>query len=108
MRFTAIFAVALLFALPASAQTTAHAPAPAQTTCNRQPHQPGGPAPSPQLVAARHAMHKACASDMTTYCSNVPRGCGAPKRCLMAHKSQLSASCSAAWNNLRAARGKHG
>jgi len=106
MRFTAIFAAVLLFALPASAQTTAHAP-PAQTTCNRQPHQAGGPPPPQQLVAARHAMHKACAADMATYCSNVPRGCGAPRQCLMAHQSQLSANCMAAWKNLRSMRGSH-
>jgi hypothetical protein len=108
MRFTAIFAVALLFALPVLAQPPA--PAPAQTTCNRPQHQPGAAAaaPSPQLMAARRAMHQACAADMATYCSNVPRGCGAPKRCLMAHQSQLSSSCMAAWKNLRAARGKHG
>jgi len=106
MRFNAIFAVALLFALPVSAQTTG--PAPAQTTCNRQPHQPGGAAPSPQLAAARHNMHKACAADMATYCSNVPRGCGAPKHCLMEHQSQLSATCTAAWKNLRAMHGGHG
>ena len=106
MRCNAIFAALLLFALPASAQTTA--PAPAQTTCNRASHQGGGAAASPQLVAARHAMHQACAADMAAYCSNVPRGCGAPKRCLMAHKSQLSAKCATAWQTLRATRGQHG
>jgi len=106
MRFAAIFAAALLFALPVSAQTPASAPG--QTTCNRAPHQPGAAAPSPQLVAARHAVRQACAADMATYCSNVPRGCGAPKRCLMAHKAQLSAQCTAARQNVRAARGKHG
>lgn len=106
MRFTAIFAAALLFALPVSAQTTA--PAPAQATCNRQPHQPGTAAADPQLMAARHAMHKACAADLAAYCSNVPRGCGAPRRCLAAHKSQLSQSCTAAWQNLHAMRGSHG
>jgi len=105
MRFAAMFAALLLFAVPVAAQTTAHAPT--QTTCNRAPHQPGAATASPQLVAARHAMHKACAADMATYCSNVPRGCGAPKRCLMAHKAQLSAQCTSAWQNLRASRGKH-
>src|ERR1700761_3914390 len=106
MRFAGIFAALLLIAVPVSAQTTAQAPA--QTTCNRAPHQAGGGvgAPSPQMVSARRAMHQACAADMATYCSNVPRGCGAPKRCLMAHKSQLSAKCTAAWQNLRASRGK--
>jgi hypothetical protein len=105
MRFAAMFAAILLFAVPVSAQPTAHAPA--QTTCNRQPRQPGVGAPPAQLVAARHDMRKACAADMATYCSNAPRGCGAPKRCLLAHKSQLSATCTAAWKNLRAMRGKH-
>jgi hypothetical protein len=105
MRFAAVFAAAVLFALPVSAQTTA--PAPGQTTCNRPAHHQPGAAPSPQLVAARHAMHQACAADMATYCSNVPRGCGAPKRCLMAHRSQLSAQCASAWQNLRATRGSH-
>jgi hypothetical protein len=106
MRFAAIFAALLLVVLPASAQPPA--PAPAQATCNRAPHQPGTAAPSPQLVAARHAMHKACAADLAAYCSNVPRGCGAPRRCLMAHKSQLSQSCTSAWQNLHATRGAHG
>jgi hypothetical protein len=60
--------------------------------------------PSSQMIAARHAMKQACAADMATYCANVPRGCGAPKRCLMSHEAQLSASCKSAQQNLHATR----
>ena len=102
MRINAIFAAALLFALPVSAQTTTPTP----STCNRAPHEAHAAA-SPQIMAARRNMHQACAADMAAYCSNVPRGCGAPKRCLMAHQSQLSQNCAAAWQNLRATRGGH-
>jgi hypothetical protein len=106
MHFATMFTALMLFAVPVLVQTTA--PAAAQTTCNRAPRQPGAAAPSPQLVAARRGMHQACAADMANFCSNVPRGCGAPNRCLMAHRSQLSQSCTGAWQNVRAMRGSRG
>jgi hypothetical protein len=82
----------LAVALPASAQAP-------QVSCSRP-----GPrlAASPQLVAARHAMNQACAADMATFCAGVTSGCGRPAQCLAAHSAQLSASCTAARQNLRA------
>jgi hypothetical protein len=59
---------------------------------------------TPQLIAARRAMKRACAADRAAYCANVPKGCGGEKQCMMAHQAQLSASCSSAWQNLRAMR----
>jgi hypothetical protein len=102
MRIKAICAAAaLLFALPAAAQL------PAPAACNHAPHQTGA-AQSPELMAARRNMHQACAADVATYCSNVPRECGGPMHCLAAHQSELSAGCASAWQNLRAVRAQHG
>jgi len=101
MRSTTI-CIAILIALagPASAQT-------ASTTCTRAPHQ-SARTQTPQLRAARRAERQACAADFAAYCSNVPRGCGAPMKCLKAHSTQLSPACVNAWQNLRAVRTGHG
>jgi hypothetical protein len=82
---------------------TAAAPMPVSPVCTRAPHMAERHS-SPQLIAARRAEHQACAADMANFCANVPKGCGRPKQCLMAHASQLSASCRAAWQNLRGMR----
>jgi hypothetical protein len=100
MRIRTICAALLLFALPASAQTSAPA-------CNRPPREAVAP-PSAQVLAARKGMREACAADVASYCSNVPRECGGQMRCLMSHRSQLSAGCTSAWQSLRAARSQHG
>ena len=101
MRSTTI-CIAVVIALigSASAQT-------ASTVCRRAPHTASGSA-SPQIKAARHAERQACAADMATYCSNVPKGCGRPKQCLKAHAAQLSPDCQNAWQNLRALRAGRG
>jgi hypothetical protein len=92
--------LSLVLAGPAFAQ------APGPSSCP-QHARAGGPStgsPSPQLVAARHAMRQACAADMSNFCSNVPKGCGQPMHCLKSHRAQLSAACTSAWQNLRAVR----
>ena len=61
-------------------------------------------APPPAVIAARKAEHQACATDMTKFCANVPRGCGRPMQCLRAHKSQLSPACTGAMAQLHTAR----
>jgi hypothetical protein len=93
---TICIAIFLVLTGPAFAQT-------ASTTCTREPHASSA-SRSPQLIAAHRAERQACAADLATYCSNVPKGCGRPKQCLKAHASQLSATCKSAWQNLRAAR----
>jgi len=76
---------------------------PAASTCTRTPHARAHERTA-QMIAAHHAMKQACAADMATYCANVPKGCGAEKQCMMAHQTQLSAACTGAWQNMRAAR----
>jgi hypothetical protein len=103
MRFQAI-CIAAFLAL--SGAVTAQTPMPAQSTCAKAPRSGERGEKSPQLIAARHTMKQACAADMTKYCANVPKGCGGPRKCLKAHASELSASCSSAWRNMRAIKGK--
>jgi hypothetical protein len=91
--------ISLLFALTLAGPALAQ-PMPA-ATCER--HHEGGMA-SPQHVAARQAMHQACAADLEKYCANVPRGCGRPMQCLKAHASEVSSQCSQAWQTLHATR----
>lgn len=59
---------------------------------------------TPQLVAARHAMKRACAVDEARFCANVPKACGQAKQCMMEHEAQLSPVCANAWQNMQAAR----
>jgi len=96
MRDTVLrFAFILVAASSALAQ-------PAETNC---PHPSGQrAAPSPALIAARQAEHQACAADMTRFCAGVPHGCGRPMQCLKAHRTELSATCTTAITQLRAAR----
>jgi hypothetical protein len=102
MRITIICAaVALGFVFPAAAQT------PSPMTCNRAPHEARS-APSPQMMAARQAMHQACAADLAAYCSAASNGCERPGQCLKAHESQLSGACASAVQNMHAARGHGG
>jgi hypothetical protein len=102
MHSRTICIIALLaFTAPALAQPTP------STTCTREPHS-STHAESPQLKAAHRAVHQACAADMATFCSGVPKGCGQPKQCLKAHAAQLSPACTTAWQNLRAMRKGHG
>ena len=100
MRSTTIcLAIVIALAGPASAQT-------ASTMCSRPPHQ-STRMPTSQLREARRAEHRACAADLAAYCSNVPRGCGAPMQCLKAHSAQLSQACTNAWQTVRAVRTGH-
>jgi hypothetical protein len=88
--------IAVLFlASPALAQTSSSA-------CQRPDRERG--AASPQHVAARQAMHQACAADLAKYCANVPKGCGRPMQCLKAHESEVSGQCAQARQNLHATR----
>ena len=89
-----LFVAAVLFlAGPALAQTS-------PATCRRHDRA----AASPQHVAARQAMHQACAADFAKYCANVPKGCGQRTQCLKAHESEVSGQCAQAWQNLHATR----
>lgn len=88
-------AALLLLAGPAPAQTSSSA-------CQRPEREHA--AASPQHVAARQAMHQACAADLAKYCGNVPKGCGRPMQCLKAHKSEVSGQCAQAQQNLHATR----
>jgi hypothetical protein len=105
MRSTALLPLFLLAlssaaaAQPAPAQTAPAQPAP--VSC---PHPGRAETPSPALIAARQAEHRACAADMTRLCANVPHGCGRPMQCLRAHTAELSADCTTAMTQLRAAR----
>jgi hypothetical protein len=101
MRSQAI-CIAVFLALSGAASA---AQPPTPTTCTKTPHAGKQPVTA-QFIAARHAMKQACAADMANYCADVPRGCGAPRKCLKAHVSQLSASCSSAWQNMRTLKGQ--
>ncbi len=103
MRFHAI-CVAVLLAL-SSAAAGAQPSLSAPSTCTKASGEGGGQA-SAQLIAAHHAMKQACAADMAKYCADVPKGCGAPRKCLKQHASELSASCTSAWQNMRSLKGK--
>ena len=94
--------VAVLLALTATASIAQPAMS-TQSTCSKGPRM-GAHQATAELIAARHAMKQACRADMATYCANVPKGCGAPKKCLKAHASQLSPACASAWQNMRALR----
>jgi hypothetical protein len=85
----------LFLAGPALAQTSSSA-------CQRPEREHA--AASPQHVAARQAMHQACAADLAKYCANVPKGCGRPMQCLKAHESEVSGQCAQAQQNLHATR----
>ena len=100
MRFAAkcVAAIVVAYAVPAFAQSPS-------LSCPHGPRASAAP-PSAQVVAARRALHGACAADMTTFCANVPKGCGRPMACLKSHRSQLSSGCTNAWQNLRMLRGK--
>jgi hypothetical protein len=63
---------------------------------------------TPEMIAARRDMHRACAVDMQKFCANVPRGCGGPKKCLKSHAAGLSQPCAAAWKKLKAVRHSRG
>ena len=98
-------AFVLLLAVPAAGQPAAAQPAAGQPAPGNCPHPTAGRAPpSPALIAARRAERQACAADMTRFCANVPRGCGRPKQCLRAHRAELSAPCTNAMAQQRAAR----
>lgn len=99
MRSQAI-CIAMFLALSGTALAQ---PAPAPSTCIRTPHA-GNHERTAQMIAAHRAMKQACAADEATYCANVPKGCGEQKQCMMAHKAQLSASCTSALQNMHAAR----
>src|SRR5437016_14206462 len=87
-------AFVLLLAVPAAGQPAAAQPAAGQPAPGNCPHPTAERAPpSPALIAARRAERQACAADMTKFCANVPRGCGRPKQCLRAHRTELSAPC---------------
>lgn len=105
MRFHTI-CLATFLALTAAASAASPSMS-TQSTCTKGPRT-GAHQATAELIAARHAMKQACAADMANYCANVPRGCGAPKKCLKAHASQLSPSCSSAWQNMRAMKGRRG
>lgn len=85
----AIAAIFLMIALPASAQ---------QAQCNRG----GGHVSSPQVIAAKHQMHSACAADITSFCTSRP-ACTGVARCLRGYSSRLSSACSGALAQLKAA-----
>ncbi|HEX9159123.1 MAG TPA: hypothetical protein VF835_02755 [Rhizomicrobium sp.] len=81
------------------------APAAAQTPPTGCPHRSVQSAPPPPaVIAARKAERQACAADMAKFCANVAPGCGRPMQCMRAHASQLSAACTGAQAQLRAAR----
>ena len=106
MRTTLVsLAIVLALAMPAAAQpvpTQRGAPQPESSNC---PHVTAGSAvPTPALMAARQTERQACAADLRQFCANVPRGCGRPMQCLRAHAVELSAGCTAAMAQLRAAR----
>jgi hypothetical protein len=88
-------AIVLILAGPALAQTS-------PTVCEHRPHDRA--AASPQHIAARQAMHQACAADFAKYCANVPDGCGRRMQCLKAHESDVSSQCAQAWQNLHGTR----
>jgi hypothetical protein len=92
-----------LFLLALSSAAAAQ-PAPAQPAPVSCPHPGRVETPSPALIAARQAEHRACAADMTRFCANVPHGCGRPMQCLKTHAAELSAVCTTAMTQLRAAR----
>jgi hypothetical protein len=96
--------VLLPFFLLALSSAAAAQPAPAQPAPVSCPHPGRAETPSPALVAARQAEHRACAADMTRLCAGVPHGCGRPMQCLRAHTTELSATCTTAMTQLRAAR----
>jgi hypothetical protein len=90
----AIAAIFLIVALPASAQ---------QTQCNRE----GGHTSSPQVLAAKHQMHSACAADIASLCTSRP-ACTSVARCLRGYGSRLTPACSGALAQLQAARREGG
>ena len=97
------FATALALASSAAAQSTPGAASqPGATNCTRA--ESSRTAPSPAIIAARHAQHQACAADMARFCGDVPRGCGRPMQCLRAHTASLSSACTGAMAQLHAAR----
>jgi len=101
MRSRAI-CIAIFLALSGPA-FAAQPPLPANSACTRTPHARAHQRTA-ETIAAHRAMKQACAADEATYCASVPRGCGQEKQCMMAHQAQLSASCTSARQNLRAAR----
>ncbi len=90
-----VLAAALLaFALPAAAQTP---PAPGAPPSGRPPA-------SPAVMAARRAVHQACAADVARLCPNPADPRGAFVQCIRAHRPDVSAPCQGALANLQTAR----
>jgi predicted outer membrane protein len=92
----ALILAASLAALPALAQDNA----PPQQNAPQ-----GASTATPEVRAARQAMRQACAPDAATFCKDVQPGGGKIMACLREHRTELSAGCQAAWQNVRAARG---
>ncbi len=95
--------IAMLLILSGAAAGAQPSVSAASSTCAKTPRA-GGAQASAQLIAAHHAMKRACAADMAKYCADVPKGCGAPRKCLRQHESELSQSCSSAWQNMRSVK----
>lgn len=74
-----------------------------------QPQQQGGPhasgpAPRPELKAARQALRQACMQDIRTLCAGSEPGGGKILMCLRSHRDQVSDGCKAATQHLRDVR----
>lgn len=92
-----VLAAALLaFALPAAAQTPPP-PAPGAPLMSRPP-------PTPAVLAARRAVHQACAADVARLCPNPADPRGAFVQCIRAHRPDVSPPCQGALANLQTAR----
>ena len=95
MPCTRIGAAVLLALIPLAALAQATAP----------PSPPAARA-SPALSEARAKMRAACAADVEKFCAGVERGKGGMRTCLREHRSELSADCTSARQQVRATRAK--
>src|ERR1700733_9381851 len=103
MRLTKTAPVLLIALLPICAY--AQSPPPPDPPSATPPGQSEAPPKaSPALKEARKKMRTACAADTQKFCANIEPGNRALQACLTSHRSDLSAGCTSAREEVRATR----